>query len=155
MNYKNPKKVDMFPINIHTRRRFNYKYFEYARIYNEETYKLEPDPRSGVWYPAKEWDRYWKMRLEFSERGGMNLEAVMKEAFKEPPSVNEIVDSAVKNHNLETDEEILKFMSSKAATIQGLHSAYKRTGNEKTKEKIFNIADDLGLLQQAKQAVRA
>ena len=155
INYKNSKKVDMFPVNIHQRRRFNYKFLEYSRIYNEETQKLEPDPRMGIWFPKKEWDHYWKMRLEFSERGGKNLEAVMKEAFKEPPDINEIVDSAVKNNNLEKDEDILKFLASKAARIQGLNSAYQRTGDPKTKEKIFNIADDLGLLEEAKKVIKA
>jgi len=155
MNFKNPKKVDMFPVNIHQRRRFNYKFFEHARIFNPETVKLEPDPRTGIWFPAKEWDRYWAMRLEFSERGGGNLETAMKEAFSDPPDVHEIIESAAKNNNLQTDDQIIKHLTSKAATITGLSSAYKRTGDPKTKEKIFNIADDLGLLQEAKKAVRA
>ena len=54
-----------------------------------------------------------------------------------------------------TDDEIMKFLQSKSAKIMGLAAEYKRTGRPETKEKIFNVADDLGLLEEAKKVLKA
>ena len=88
------------------------------------------------------------MREEFEERGGRNLEKVMVEAFSEPPDANEIVESAVKNNNLGTDEQIRKYLAGKAAKITGLNSQYQRTKDPQALEKMFNVADDMGLLKE-------
>ena len=108
MNYKDSHKVDMFPVNIQTRNHFNYLELERPKVLDPETGRMVKNPLGSEPYPQREWDRYWSMRLEYSERGRQNLTDVMKETFKEPPTGQEIGESMVNNMGAVTDKQLKK-----------------------------------------------
>lgn len=118
MNYKDSHKVDMFPVNIQTRERFNYLELQRPRVLDPETGTMVQNPLGSEPYPPREWDRYWSMRLEYSERGRQNLTEVMTETFKDIPTGQEIGESIVKNMGAITDKQIRSF----AAKVMRRHN---------------------------------
>lgn len=111
MNVKDASKVKMFPCNIETRHKFNYLVLEKPRVLNPETGLMEKNPEKPEPYPEREWDYYWKMRLEYSLRGSLNLIEALKQTFNEPPTGQEIGESIVNNMGAVTDKQLRKMAS--------------------------------------------
>lgn len=109
LNLKDASKIDMFPCNIQTRHHFHYLQLEKPRVLDPETGLLIKNPEPPELFPEKQWERYWDMRLEYSERGSRNLVKAMQEIFDEPPTGQEIAESMVKNMGPVTDQQLRSF----------------------------------------------
>ena len=111
MNYKDPRKVNMFPVLIENRRRFRYDTLELPKVFNDEAQHWEPNPDGPYLFPKSEWDRYWARRLELADRSRDNLAQVMEEAFTDEPSLEEIRESAAVNMDAQDYKSLTKAMA--------------------------------------------
>ena len=99
-NYKDPRRVDMFPIMIHKERQFSRDWVEYPYVLNPDTLKIEPDKRGFQPFPQDHWRKYWEDRKEYTAISQSSVKEAFKELTKDPPNGDEIGSSALKNKGI-------------------------------------------------------